>query len=97
MPTSRPSASTTGASRRRASTRRLEGVLGVDAVVEGHDVADHDVVDLGEPVDAGEVGLGDDADRAVAVGDDGGAVGALVQQGQRLATVSVGSTVMAVS
>ena len=46
---------------------------------------DHDVVDLGEPVDAGQVGLGDDADRAVADGDDRGAVGALVQQHERLA------------
>ena len=63
----------------------VEGRLDVDAVLQRHHVADHDVVDLGEPVDPGEVGLGDDADRAVADGDDGGAVGPLVQQHERLA------------
>ena len=63
----------------------VEGRLDVDAVVERHHVADHDVLELGEPVDPGEVGLGDDADRAVADGDDGRTVGALVQQHQRLA------------
>ena len=63
----------------------VEGRLDVDAVLERHHVAHHDVVELGEPVDPGEVGLGDDADRAVADGDDGGAVGPLVQQHERLA------------
>ena len=63
----------------------VERRLDVDPVLQGHHVADHDVVDLGEPVDAGEVGLRDDADRPVADGDDGGAVRPLVQQHQGLA------------
>ena len=55
--------------------------------VDEHQVARHDLAELGEPVDAGEVGLGDDADRPARplVDDDRGAVGALGQQDERLA------------
>jgi hypothetical protein len=63
----------------------VEGRLDVDAVLEGDHVAHHHVVELGEPVDPGEVGLGDDADRAVADGDDRRAVRPLVQQDECIA------------
>ena len=85
MPTSRPSSATTG---RQPPPRVREGVerrLDVDAVVQRHHVADHDVLEPGEAVDAREVGLGDDADRALPDGDERRAVGALVEQDHRLA------------
>ncbi len=63
----------------------VERRLDVDPVRQGHQVADHDVLELGEPVDTGEVGLRDDPHRALADRDERGAVGALVQQDQRLA------------
>ncbi len=57
----------------------LRGLVGPD----GHDLAAHDVAHLREPVDPGEVGLGDQADRVVTlVDDDRGPVGPLLQQGQ---------------
>ena len=45
----------------------------------------HDLVHLREPVDVGQVVLGDDADGLGAVDDDRRAVGALGEQDERLA------------
>lgn len=63
----------------------VEGVARVDVGVEQHQVLGHDLGELGEAVDAGEVVVGDDAHRAaVGVDDDARAVGALGQQRQRV-------------
>ena len=64
-----------------------------------HDqVLGHDLVELGEAVDAGGVVLGEDAERlAAVVDDDHGAVGALVDQRERLADRVVGRSVIGVS
>ena len=79
-PTSRPSSPTTGARRCRSSPSRSKAVSG--SMPSGI-VATSRVITCptwGEPVDALEVGPGDDADRAAVVDDDDRAVGPLVQQ-----------------
>jgi hypothetical protein len=62
----------------------LEGLLGVDGVRERDQIPRHDLAELGEPVDAQAVGLGDHADGAALLHDDHCAVRALGQQAERL-------------
>jgi hypothetical protein len=62
-----------------------EGFLGVLRRVEEQQVAGHDLAQLGEAVHAGEVGLGDDADRPLVGDHDARAVGPLGQQRQGVA------------
>ena len=84
-PTSAPSSSTATASGAVARVERVEGLARVGVVAETVTTAGCITCrDLGEPVDLGAVGLGDDADRAAVLDDDGGAVRALGDQRQRL-------------
>ena len=58
----------------------------------------HDSRDLSEPVDPSEIRLGDQADRAVVLHHDCGAVGALGEQDKRASpTVCAGRSMIGVS
>ena len=85
MPTSVPSAATTGATRRRSAAEPLERIPRVDVLGQDDHLPEHDVLDLREAVDPREVLLGDDADGTLALDDDRRAVGALAEQDERLA------------
>ena len=65
---------------------------------ERDELAAHHVVQLGEAVEAGRVVLGEHAERVVVVvDDDDRAVGALVDQAERVADVWWGDSVIGVS
>ena len=85
-PASEPSGPVTTATSIGACSRRSNTSRGSVPAGDGDEVGERHVADPGEPVDAGAGRLGDQSDRAVrpvgGVHDDGGAVGALVDQGR---------------
>ena len=80
----RPS-STTGASRCRPSCSSSNARSGSVPGGQREQLGGHHLAQLGEPVDAVAVGLGDHADRAAVLDHDHGAVRPLGQQAQRVA------------
>ena len=63
----------------------VEGLAGLHRVLQRRHLGGHRVAHAGEAVDAGAVGLGDDADRPPEVEHDGRPVGPLGEQCQRIA------------
>ena len=85
-----PSSSTTGATRRRTSTRRSKASRGRQPLRQRHRLGRHDLVHLGEAVHPAAVVLGHDPDGPTVDDDEGGAMGALGDQGQRIGDGVVG-------